>query len=77
VVVLGIDIGSTQIKAGMVDEQGAIVASRTIPTPADLDGFLPALQDADTADLFTEGRFLLIEPELSTTSAIETGRSAC
>ena len=45
-VVLGIDIGGAQIKAGMVDEQGAIVASRTIPTPADLDGFLPALQDA-------------------------------
>jgi glucokinase len=46
VVVLGIDIGNAQIKAGMVDEKGAIVASRTIPTPADLDGFLPALQDA-------------------------------
>jgi len=46
VVVLGIDIGSAHIKAGMVNEQGAIVASRTIPTPADLDGFLPALQDA-------------------------------
>ncbi|MGA2269195.1 MAG: ROK family protein [Bryobacteraceae bacterium] len=45
-VVLGIDIGNAQIKAGMVDEKGAIVASRTIPTPADLDGFLPALQDA-------------------------------
>ena len=45
-VVLGIDIGSTQIKAGMVDEQGAIVAARTIETPADLDGFLSSLQDA-------------------------------
>ena len=45
-VVLGIDIGSAQIKAGMVDEQGAIVASRTIETPADLDGFLSSLQDA-------------------------------
>jgi glucokinase len=45
-VVLGIDIGGTQIRAGMVDEQGAILASRTIPTPADLDTFLPSLQDA-------------------------------
>src|SRR5579872_2304220 len=45
-VVLGIDIGGAQIKAGMVDEKGAILASRTIPTPNDLEGFLPSLQDA-------------------------------
>jgi glucokinase len=45
-VVLGIDIGGAQIKAGMVNEAGAILASRTIPTPADLDGLLPALHDA-------------------------------
>lgn len=45
-VILGIDIGGGQIKAGMVDESGAIVASRSIPTPADLDAFLPQLQDA-------------------------------
>ena len=45
-VVLGIDIGGAQIKAGMVDEQGAIIASRTIQTPADLDAFLSSLQDA-------------------------------
>jgi glucokinase len=45
-VILGIDIGGAQIKAGMVDEKGAIIASRTIPTPADLDSFLPSLQDA-------------------------------
>lgn len=44
--VLGIDIGGNQIKAGMVDEEGAILASRTIATPTDLDGFLPSLQDA-------------------------------
>ena len=44
--VLGIDIGGNQIRAGMVDEEGAILASRTIPTPADLDTFLPSLQDA-------------------------------
>src|SRR4051794_526364 len=45
-VVLGIDIGGAQIRAGMVDESGAILASRTIPTPADLDSFLPSLHDA-------------------------------
>jgi len=45
-VVLGIDIGGAQIKAGMVDEKGAILASRTIPTPPDLDGFMPSLHEA-------------------------------
>src|SRR5580658_6925337 len=45
-VVLGIDIGGTHIKAGMVDEQGAILASRTLQTPADLDGLMPSLQEA-------------------------------
>lgn len=45
-VVLGIDIGSNQTRAGMVDEGGAILASRTIQTPADLDTFLPSLRDA-------------------------------
>jgi glucokinase len=45
-VVLGIDIGGTTIRAGMVDSDGAILASRTIPTPNDLDGFVPSLQDA-------------------------------
>ena len=44
--VLGIDIGGTHIKAGIVDEGGAILAARTIPTPGDLEGFLPSLQDA-------------------------------
>jgi glucokinase len=45
-VVLGIDIGGSQIKAGIVDEDGAILAARTIATPADLDTFLPALHGA-------------------------------
>jgi glucokinase len=45
-VTLGIDIGRAHIKAGMVNEEGAILASRTIPTPPDLDGFLPSLHDA-------------------------------
>lgn len=45
-VVLGIDIGGTQIKAGIVDEMGAILASRTVETPPDLEGFVPSLHDA-------------------------------
>ena len=44
--VLGIDIGGNQIRAGMVDSDGAILASRTIPTPGDLDTFLPSLQES-------------------------------
>ena len=45
-VVLGIDIGGGQIRAGMVDESGAILASRTVETPPDLEGFVPSLHDA-------------------------------
>lgn len=45
-VVLGIDIGGAQIKAGMVDEKGAILASRTLPTPLDLETFVPSLHEA-------------------------------
>ena len=45
-VVLGIDIGSINTKAGMIDEKGAILASRTIRTPSDLEAFVPGLQDA-------------------------------
>ncbi len=45
-VVLGIDIGNLHTKAGMVDEKGAILASRTIRTPSDLEAFVPGLQDA-------------------------------
>src|SRR5512140_309062 len=44
--ILGIDIGGAQIKAGMVDEEGAILASRTVKTPGDLDGFQPELHSA-------------------------------
>src|SRR5690349_5076575 len=46
--VLGIDIGAAQIKAGMVDEKGAILASRTIATPPDLETFVPTLHTAIT-----------------------------
>lgn len=45
-VVLGIDIGGTQIRAGMVDDKGAILASRTIPTPSDMEALIPSLHDA-------------------------------
>jgi glucokinase len=45
-VVLGIDIGGAHIKAGMVDEKGAILASRTVETPGDIEGFVPSLHDA-------------------------------
>lgn len=45
-VVLGIHIGATQVRAGMVEENGAILASRTIPTPGDLETLVPSLQGA-------------------------------
>jgi predicted NBD/HSP70 family sugar kinase len=45
-VVLGIDIGSAHMRAGMVDEAGAILASRTMATPADVEAFVPSLQNA-------------------------------
>jgi glucokinase len=45
-VVLGIDIGGNQIRAGMVDEKGAILASRTIATPGDIEVLVPSLHDA-------------------------------
>src|SRR5689334_8513838 len=44
--VLGTDIGGSQIRAGMVNDEGALLASRTIQTPPDLDAFLPSLQAA-------------------------------
>jgi glucokinase len=45
-IILGIDIGGIQIRAGMVDDTGAVAASRTVQTPADLDGFLSSMQEA-------------------------------
>jgi len=45
-VVLGIDIGGMHMRAGMVDEKGAILASRTMATPANVAAFVPSLQDA-------------------------------
>src|ERR1039457_448176 len=45
-VMLGIDIGGMQMRAGMVDEKGAILASRTMATPSSVAAFVPSLQDA-------------------------------
>jgi glucokinase len=45
-VVLGIDIGGSQIRAGMVTEDGALAAARTIETPGDLESFVDSLRDA-------------------------------
>lgn len=39
----GIDIGGTQIKAGLVDESGHVLASSSVPTPAALPAFRDAL----------------------------------
>ncbi|MGA2115513.1 MAG: ROK family protein [Bryobacteraceae bacterium] len=45
-VVLGIHIGSDQMRAGMVDEKGAMLAARSVATPNELDGFCGALREA-------------------------------
>jgi glucokinase len=36
---LGVDIGGTAVKAGIVEENGEVVAQRSAPTPARLDEF--------------------------------------
>ena len=40
---LGVDIGGTQIKAASVDESGSIVQSRRVNTPASLSEFRQAV----------------------------------
>jgi len=45
-VVLGIHIGNAQMRAGMVDEKGAILAARSVPTPNELESFCGALREA-------------------------------
>jgi glucokinase len=45
-VVLGIHIGNAQMRAGMVDEKGAILAARSVPTPNELETFCGALREA-------------------------------
>src|SRR5258708_8159721 len=43
-VLLGLDIGGTQIKAACVDESGAIVRTGRVNTPASLDDFRQAVR---------------------------------
>src|SRR2546430_10347157 len=43
-VLLGLDIGGTQIKAACVDESGTIIQSRRVNTPASLDDFRQAVR---------------------------------
>jgi glucokinase len=42
-IALGIDIGGTRIKAGLVDEQGRVTASSSAPTPDNLSAFRESL----------------------------------
>lgn len=42
---LGIDIGGTSLKAGIVDPSGHIVRRESVPTPASLDDFARELRD--------------------------------
>jgi glucokinase len=55
-VILGIDIGGSQLRAGMVDGAGATLASRIVQTPGDLEGFLAALQQAVAWLMETSGK---------------------
>ena len=43
--VLGIDIGGTRIKAGLVDDSGRILASRVFKSPVSLDEFRCSIDD--------------------------------
>ena len=45
---LGIDIGGTNIKAGLVSEAGEILTRRSVPTPTNLDELTAALQNLAT-----------------------------
>ena len=36
--ILGFDLGGTQIKAGLVDHSGRVLATRKEPTPTDIAG---------------------------------------
>jgi glucokinase len=42
--ILGFDLGGTQIKAGVVDQQGRVVASRKEPTPGNAMAFRATLE---------------------------------
>jgi glucokinase len=46
---LGIDIGGTRIKSGLVRETGELLVTRSVPTPVNLEGFRAALRDCAAA----------------------------
>ncbi|WP_031506549.1 ROK family glucokinase [Streptomyces megasporus] len=43
---IGVDIGGTKIAAGVVDEEGAILETSTVPTPHTADGVIDAIAEA-------------------------------
>ncbi|MGK5499548.1 ROK family glucokinase [Streptomyces sp. URMC 125] len=43
---IGVDIGGTKIAAGVVDEEGAILETSTVPTPPTADGVIDAIAEA-------------------------------
>ncbi|MCG3042747.1 ROK family glucokinase [Streptomyces fenghuangensis] len=43
---IGVDIGGTKIAAGVVDEEGAILETSTVPTPPTAEGVIDAIAEA-------------------------------
>jgi glucokinase len=43
---IGVDIGGTKIAAGVVDEEGTILATSKVPTPGTPEGVIDAIADA-------------------------------
>ncbi|KPC90338.1 glucokinase, partial [Streptomyces sp. NRRL F-6602] len=43
---IGVDIGGTKIAAGVVDEEGAILNTFTVPTPATAEAIVDAIASA-------------------------------
>ncbi|MDG9700886.1 ROK family glucokinase [Streptomyces sp. DH37] len=43
---IGVDIGGTKIAAGVVDEEGTILETSTVPTPPTADGVIDAIAEA-------------------------------
>src|SRR3974390_914494 len=41
---LGIDVGGTRLKAGLVDDSGAVLRSASTDTPSELEAFRTALR---------------------------------
>ncbi|MFI6346994.1 ROK family glucokinase [Streptomyces sp. NPDC050560] len=46
---IGVDIGGTKIAAGVVDEEGTILDTHTVPTPSTAEGIVDAISTAVTA----------------------------